>query len=214
MRRVGTLRAWMELHVFAGLLGPTFIAFHSAFLFTSPIAILASISLAMLVVTGLLGRYIYSLVPHTVSGAEENAESLMAQMQFALTRLKTQLGEMGKLIAQIERLTPRWQLPRGKLLSLALVFVMIVRSITVRMAMWKILRNFRKRTPLSQSEYREIARAFRRVVLLKNETYFFKVFQRLLQWWRGLHLYFALLMVITVLIHIIIAVYGGARWVF
>jgi len=72
MRGRGSLRAWMEVHVFAGLAGSTMIVFHSAFQVRNQVAELASISLAVLVVTGVLGRYMYGLLPHTMTGEEEN----------------------------------------------------------------------------------------------------------------------------------------------
>ena len=53
---LGSLRSWMSMHVFTGIIGALFIMLHSAFLFRSPMASLAAVSLLIVVVSGIAGR--------------------------------------------------------------------------------------------------------------------------------------------------------------
>jgi hypothetical protein len=60
------LRAWLDLHVFLGLQGFVLVAYHSVGV--SPSASLAAINFALVstvVVTGVIGRYLYSLIART-----------------------------------------------------------------------------------------------------------------------------------------------------
>ena len=64
LRALGSLRAWLDLHVFLGLQGFVLVAYHSVGI--SPRASLAAINFALVAVvvaSGVAGRYVYGLVP-------------------------------------------------------------------------------------------------------------------------------------------------------
>src|SRR5581483_12226724 len=63
MSWAGSVRAWLNMHAFTGLVGSVLILFHSAFQLRTPIATVTSVSLAIVVVTGLIGLYLHALVP-------------------------------------------------------------------------------------------------------------------------------------------------------
>lgn len=67
---MGSLRDWMSLHVFTGLIGSLLILLHSAFQPRSPMGALSFFALWVVVVTGIVGRYIYAHVPRSVQGQE------------------------------------------------------------------------------------------------------------------------------------------------
>lgn len=63
LRAFGSLTAWLDLHVFLGLQGFVFVAYHCVRVSTN--ASLASLNFALVVViviAGLVGRYVYRLV--------------------------------------------------------------------------------------------------------------------------------------------------------
>ena len=84
---LGSLRAWMGFHVATGLLGATLILLHAAFLPKSALGVLASAALAVVVATGLLGRYLYGLVPRSLSGRELEREELRRQLDASRAEL-------------------------------------------------------------------------------------------------------------------------------
>lgn len=57
-----SINRWLSFHVFVGLLSPTVIAFHAAFQSNNLVATATSASLAVVVGTGLVGRYAYGLL--------------------------------------------------------------------------------------------------------------------------------------------------------
>src|ERR1700687_1933754 len=61
--RAAPLRRWLTFHMFAGFLSPVVIAFHSAFQSKNHLATATAASLAIVVGTGVLGRFVYGLVP-------------------------------------------------------------------------------------------------------------------------------------------------------
>ena len=62
---MGSVRGWLNAHVFTGLFGSILILFHSAFQLRTPIATVTSVSLSIVVVTGLVGLYLHALVPRS-----------------------------------------------------------------------------------------------------------------------------------------------------
>lgn len=69
LRDVGSLRGWLDLHVFLGLHGFVLVAYHSIGITVN--ANLAAVNFglaALVVITGLMGRYLYSVIPRTRAG--------------------------------------------------------------------------------------------------------------------------------------------------
>ena len=65
----GRTSAWLRFHMFTGLVGPYMVLLHTAMKFNG-LAGLAMLLTVVVVVSGLIGRYIYTRVPRTVEGLE------------------------------------------------------------------------------------------------------------------------------------------------
>lgn len=88
---LGNLRTWMGVHVFTGVAGAAFAVAHSALRPTSVLGQLALLALAVVVVVGLVGRYVYSRVPRSMRGRELES----AELQQRLEDYRTQLQALG-----------------------------------------------------------------------------------------------------------------------
>jgi cytochrome b561 len=67
--RWGSTSAWLKLHMVTGLVGPYMVLLHTAMRFNG-LAGLAMLLTVIVVVSGLIGRYIYTRVPRAVEGLE------------------------------------------------------------------------------------------------------------------------------------------------
>jgi hypothetical protein len=65
----GSMRAWLNLHIFAGIVGPVLITFHTALKFNGVISV-AYWSMIAVMLSGFVGRYLYVRIPRTIRGAE------------------------------------------------------------------------------------------------------------------------------------------------
>jgi hypothetical protein len=63
----GPLRAWLQAHVLAGLVGPYLVLLHSAFRFRGLAGVLTLLML-VIVASGLAGRYLYTAIPEAGAG--------------------------------------------------------------------------------------------------------------------------------------------------
>ena len=67
--RIGVLKYWLEFHIFLCALGPVLILFHTSFKFGGIVSV-SFWSLVIVVASGILGRFIYLQIPHTIEGHE------------------------------------------------------------------------------------------------------------------------------------------------
>jgi len=79
----GTLRRWLDWHVLSGLLGSALVPVHAAFEMRSYLGQTCVWSLIVVVITGLVGRYLVTLVPRSAAGPE-----LEADLDTLFTRLR------------------------------------------------------------------------------------------------------------------------------
>jgi hypothetical protein len=110
----GRLSAWLHLHIFLGLQGALLVTFHSLHL-----ARLANISGATIVLTlivvasGMLGRYLYSWLPRSLTGERLSAREIEAELTelqpvvAAAAAAHTELAQAANLLAGLPPLTGR-----------------------------------------------------------------------------------------------------------
>lgn len=67
--RLGPMRAWLEVHIFCGLIGPLLVTFHTSFKFNGLVSV-AYWTMVVVAISGVVGRYLYVRIPRTVRGLE------------------------------------------------------------------------------------------------------------------------------------------------
>jgi len=68
MSRWGALKHWFRIHMIMGIVGPTFILFHSTFHLRSLNATIALFSMLGVVISGIIGRFIYTKIHYGLYG--------------------------------------------------------------------------------------------------------------------------------------------------
>src|ERR1035437_824422 len=67
--RVGVLKYWLEFHIFLCTLGSILVVYHTTFKFGGLVSI-GFWSMAIVWTSGVIGRYIYIQIPHSIEGRE------------------------------------------------------------------------------------------------------------------------------------------------
>jgi hypothetical protein len=65
--RWGRMSSWLEFHIFTGLVGPFMVLLHTSWKFNG-LAGVTTLFTVIIVVSGFVGRYIYTRVPRTAEG--------------------------------------------------------------------------------------------------------------------------------------------------
>ncbi len=209
-RRLASLRVWMTTHVFFGLVGGGLVTLHAVFRMTSEAARLAAMALIALMVTGLIGRYIYALVPHTASG-EEEPEGLAGVAEGALGQLVDLLGEDHALVNRVRQLGWVGRPPqRNLLLALLQMPLAPPQRLLARWRLNALLR--RQEVELDAIGWQRAQASARRAVDAGHTFQLAGCAARILRSWRFLHLGFALVLTWTALVHIKSAFDHGAGY--
>jgi hypothetical protein len=197
--RLGSMQKWLDVHVFTGLVAAVLVSFHSAFHIRTPIAATSTVSLALVVITGIIGRFLFALAP---AGSRERLRIALDSIELALPgsreRLATAIAEH-----------PGPSVPANASLARSLFAI----------PSWRIASRRRARAiraqmpPRKQQTPHQRATAAELVAAAAVDARASGV-AALLRSWRGLHRLFALLMLAAVFLHGGVAWYYGYRWIF
>ncbi len=67
--RWGRMSAWLQLHIFTGIVGPFMVLLHSSWKFNG-LAGATTLLTGVIVFSGFIGRYIFTRIPRTLDGME------------------------------------------------------------------------------------------------------------------------------------------------
>lgn len=71
----GSMPAWLNVHIFCGVVGPVLVTFHTSFRFNGVISV-AYWSMVAVVLSGFVGRYLYVRIPKSIRGTELGFEEI------------------------------------------------------------------------------------------------------------------------------------------
>ncbi len=201
----GSLIAWLEFHIFCGLLGPTFILFHCNFKARGLVAI-SFWSMLIAASSGVIGRYLYN----QVVGLRRNIQDDVDKWQ----------GKLKKMQAAADPALSDESLDKLKVTALAYAgvkahhisadgefkvnpFTIFFSSLAgdIRMLM-DPPRTAKGLPPNSRHVLKYFALARRRVLFLQP-------FRDLVAYWHTFHLPFAIFMYAAAFIHVIAALILG-----
>jgi hypothetical protein len=86
---LGRMSTWLQWHIFMGIVGPYLVLLHTGWKFHGLAGVLTLLVVVM-VVSGFIGRYIYTAVPRTLDGAEIAVRELEARIAAADRQLEAQ----------------------------------------------------------------------------------------------------------------------------
>jgi Fe-S-cluster-containing hydrogenase component 2 len=211
-RRIGIFRwmasntMWFDFHLMAGTVGPMFIALHSVLRLDSWVSS-AFWSMVIVVISGFLGRYLYTQVPELSSGVE--LEELDHERFFQLHRPRNTVGmaeidrELAEQRAHAQRVAMSPSMMRALWWLIFQDIGRIPRTLARRGRLAKLGVDRRTRAQLAKRAGRMIVIARRQVVAPKAQI--------LLHSWKKVHVPFTVLLTVLSVAHITIS-WGRAHW--
>jgi len=221
--RLGSLKYWLELHMFLCTLGPVLVLFHTAFRVTGIVSI-AFWSMMVVGVSGLFGRYIYARIPKTINGQFMTLQQLQEQKQ---ELFDTIIGDFGNQARQLEELLHIT--PNGKPTGFLRAWVLAVRYDFTRRSVRKKIKRFLDHNPnrrgardSDQNTFQERPVFLRETVIglveeqiqLERRIALLMPFQLVFRFWHITHIPLSVIMFLVIIVHISIAVLFGYTWVF
>jgi hypothetical protein len=202
-----SIRTWLTFHQFVGIMSPLVIAFHAAFLVNNLLAVWTWAALAVVVGTGMFGRFLFGFVPAqagkvlALSEIRERLRELEHKIEPHLVEA-TNAQVVRELFDSANR-SPRHTsflqavfTERGARRRLARQIVAARRFFPER-STWEAFRR----------ELLELSRG-------RMQVAFYASMKRLFSAWLVLHVVLALFMVVLIAGHVALTVFLGYRWIF
>jgi hypothetical protein len=209
LQRQGNSRHWLDYHVILGIAAPVFIAFHSSFKFRG----LAGIAFWVMVgvaVSGLVGRYLYGLIPLHIAEAELSLKVFRQILTHQKTLPQTNLHPLLHLPRREQ--AARWPV------IVALVYVVasdLVRPFRVAglrvksMKSRRVLAGLASLLPAKDTQVEWVIGLAEKQAALSNRILFLTQMQRVFRLWHVVHKPFSYAFAVLALFHIIVAMLMG-----
>lgn len=209
LARAGALRSWLQVHIFLCTLGPFLVLLHTSFKFGGLVSI-AFWSMAVVVASGIFGRYVYVRIPKTING---HFLTLAAVADRARELTERIAGQTGLPLEDLEGLlAPAGAPPRSGGLGGALALA-LREDLRQRRAL-RDLRGFLRSRAVPaalQGPALALAGEQRR---LRQQALLLHPFQRLFRYWHVVHLPLAIVMFLVLGVHVTVSILFGYTWVF
>ncbi|MDH5755412.1 MAG: hypothetical protein OEZ55_01925 [Nitrospinota bacterium] len=205
---VGSLRSWLDVHMFLGIVGTILTTTHTTYKFGG----LVSISFWCMVIvasSGLLGRYLYGWIPHQVSGKELEMEEIRAYLEASDQQMQDALGKDPQIVNYYDRISS----PPGSDQDNAVVaiFKMFFYDLANTLLIGKIWVELMSDKTMPTSVKKQLFSMIREKNNMLRSRNFLSTAQRLLHYWHVFHKPLAVMMFIVMFIHIIVWYLFGAH---
>ncbi|MBP6628401.1 MAG: 4Fe-4S binding protein [Kofleriaceae bacterium] len=199
-RRTASNQFWLDVHIMTGLVGPMFIALHSAMRLSTWVSI-PFWSMVAVVVSGLIGRYLYTLVP---SMANKHDLAILEHRR-AVTEIAADHPDAAAYAYQLmerEAVRARRAWNVGLIALLGWVLIDDLRR------MWTRRRDRRALARLTTRKLaRQLALRIDRVVFYERRKELAPRGKALLRSWKRVHIPFSVVLLFTTLLHIVLALH-------
>ncbi len=209
--RFGTAKHWMDFHVIAGVTAPVVIAFHASFKFGGLAGVAFWIMLAV-ALSGVIGRYLYSQIPRSLSAAEMSLTELHVSEQELSDAL------LGQSVYSAEQLSRVMRVPSSESIrrvgALRAVGEMIVLDIGLPLRVAGLrrassgfgtqIRSLGGMFSSGNPEVEFVVRLVKQKASLSKRVVFLDQTQRVFHLWHVIHRPFSYAFAVLAIIHIVV----------
>ena len=207
MNKLGRVKYWLEFHIFLCTLGPIMILFHTAFKFGGIVSI-AFWSMVAVVLSGVIGRFIYVQIPRTIEGRELSLNELQGMKSDIEKMLRHSYGLSEEDYQTLLNASQVEISRKSNLLS-----NMIKKYWADKKAIKKV-RQILRTNNMSKENIKKVVELVEGELSLSNRIERLQTMRKLFKYWHVAHMPFALIMLVIVLVHVVVVVALGYRWIF
>jgi hypothetical protein len=195
--RWGRIASWLQFHIVTGLVGPYMVLLHTSWKFNG-LAGMVMLMTVIVVISGFIGRYIYTAIPRNADGLEIETGELQRQIDSMETEIGNWLGKRPEVSRQmlnyspvsISGASPRFGNPFGDL--------------SYRLSLWNLKR---KMDPQTRAQAASLGNLLKRRRALTRKRLSLAQARRLMALWHTLHVPIGLALFAAAFIHIGAAIY-------
>lgn len=201
----GSVRKWLDIHIFFGTVGPLFIILHSTFKLNGLVSV-SFWSMLLVALSGFIGRYLYIQIPRSIRGNELSIDQINQQKSRLDEKLLSSFSIDEKEIEHLENSVAGSF--KGGLIQ------MFTADLFRFFRLFAIERQLRRRRGIPKSSSKKLIKILTQKALLDRRIAILSRVHKLFHYWHVFHKPFAVLMYIIMFVHVGIAVWLGYGWIF
>jgi hypothetical protein len=199
MEKYLRLKYLLEFHIFLCTLGPIMVLYHTTFKFGGIVSV-AFWSMVAVVLSGVVGRFIYTQIPRTIEGRE-----------LTLGEVKSTHSELVEALKSFEK--------SGYAISSVInegesKFGWGVKGYLSKTKQIGALKNLLKTSQAKPEDKKRILQLAKQEIAIGSRIERLLLMQKLFKYWHVAHMPFALIMLVIVTIHVIVTLAFGYKWIF
>ena len=199
--RWGKMSNWLQFHIYTGFVGPFLVLLHSSWKFNG-IAGIVLLLTGLIVLSGFIGRYIFTAIPRDIQGIEVEAQILNQDIQRSEERIRTWIAVKSRKVQNdtdklmIDTAPP----PAG-------VAAVIGRFFSEMQENYRFIKFARGLDLQTRQEMLELNRLLRERARLKRSVNTLAASRRILALWHAVHIPLGIALFSLSLVHILAAIY-------
>jgi hypothetical protein len=199
--RWGRMSAWLDFHIFTGLVGPYLVLLHSSWKFNGLAGVVMLLTV-VIVASGFIGRYIYTAVPRTADGVEVEASLIRQQISNVEEELQNLLAASPEKTFHIVQRTLTSTDDDGNPLST--IFGRALDDVFFQ-SKWRQVK--KKSNPAARPQLDRLEGLSRRKRTLERQLNSLAAARRMMALWHTVHIPIGMVLFTAAFIHIVAAVY-------
>jgi hypothetical protein len=211
LTRWGSMAAWLDVHIVAGLVLPFVGAVHAAWRFEGLIG-LGYASMLAVCLSGIAGRYLYTRIPRSHSGIELGLDEIRTLRAHIVDGIARATGLPAREVeAGLDEIRPA----RGA----GGIGSTLAGMLADDLQRWKAGRALKHRfcpaagRACDSATLRQVVRLARREIALTQRVRMLEGTRRLFGYWHVAHRPFAITAFLAVAIHVVVVVALGVTWI-
>lgn len=207
---LGYLKHWLELHIFLCTVGPILVLYHTAFKFGGIVSI-SFWSMVLVVLSGIVGRFIYIQIPKTIQGQEMGINAINDLRINLEAKVFRAIHLSGEILDEFKSLaSPQ----RYKELNFLDALAFIPRDYFRKKRILRVIKKELKKESIPRIIRKDIMLAAKMELVLARRIGMLRTFHKLFQYWHIAHLPFAITMFVIMIVHVTVTIAFGYKWIF
>lgn len=214
LRRIGNSKTWFDFHVVFGLAGPLLSLLHTDMNIFNPMERPLVVSLwwcvTAIVLTGLIGRYLYTLIPKLEASTERERKKLDAGIQ-AVADQWAAMTMSANVLAQFLKAQEKTAEARNFDAENKSVFAFVAFAVTSELSRLSAELSLRFKT-MGKMRNKKLRRTTIKLMsrrsVIDRRMQFYGLAKRMLAQWRGIHIGISIVMFLLLAAHVTFSVYA------
>jgi hypothetical protein len=163
------------------------------------------------VLSGVIGRFIYIQIPRSIEGNELEIDDINTMSANLTDKLKSEFGINGKFSERLERISFAHEY---KAATLGKSIVLVVKDYFQSFLLLRKIYKEINEMDIAKRKAARVKSLVKSKIVLSRRIGMLRTMQKFFNYWHIVHLPFAIVMFVIMIIHVIVTLIFGYKWIF